>query len=423
MMSKRIFSLPEMHDFDLAGFESLINHPLFQKLHRRRQLGTSFLAYPGAQHSRFLHCLATLSLQCERNDIWIEHNFLGEPDSRDLAIASMLRDIGHGPYSHVSESLASVCHKTYGLQLLEQLRPAIESCQGNFTRIYQLLEHTDPLHKAFSHHPLGTDKLAYLFQDALHTHQSRCPTLGPLLHYVYWNQKSNQVCIDPDIVLEVCEIQQTYAHMYQRVYCHPDALIAQYFLQKITRLEIKQGHSINPDTILEMTDDELDGCLQRSSVPAVRLMHDRFATGQLPKKAVVIKPDSVTRIDSEEDSYCTETLADKDLQIFAGEHGINLQMLEHDIARRLSLDGNDLLVVPVFEAKRFRLPDIPIARPHATPKQTLRSFVPKHYESLEEMARNYQALLVCVPDSEHERLAQPHVADTVCNLLLKFALT
>ena len=46
--------------FDLV-FE-LIEHPLFQRLRRIRQLGLTHFVYPGANHSRFQHAIGAMHL-------------------------------------------------------------------------------------------------------------------------------------------------------------------------------------------------------------------------------------------------------------------------------------------------------------------------------------------------------------------------
>ena len=39
------------------GFKSLVSSPVLQKMNRIRQLGPTYLVYPGAVHTRFIHSL------------------------------------------------------------------------------------------------------------------------------------------------------------------------------------------------------------------------------------------------------------------------------------------------------------------------------------------------------------------------------
>jgi len=79
-------------------FQELVDTPEFQRLRRIRQLGFSYLVYPGANHTRFEHSLGVFHLSN-----YFEEK-LGE-DFELFQIASLLHDIGHGPLSHVSEGI------------------------------------------------------------------------------------------------------------------------------------------------------------------------------------------------------------------------------------------------------------------------------------------------------------------------------
>ena len=43
------------------GFKSLVSSPVLQKMNRIRQLGPTYLVYPGAVHTRFIHISKLLS--------------------------------------------------------------------------------------------------------------------------------------------------------------------------------------------------------------------------------------------------------------------------------------------------------------------------------------------------------------------------
>jgi|Deesub1362A_J573_1020465.scaffolds.fasta_scaffold00384_21 hypothetical protein len=79
-------------------FQELLDTPEIQRLRRIRQLGFSYLVYPGANHTRFEHSLGVFHLSS-----YFE-NRVGE-DAELLQIASLLHDVGHGPLSHVSEDV------------------------------------------------------------------------------------------------------------------------------------------------------------------------------------------------------------------------------------------------------------------------------------------------------------------------------
>ena len=100
----------EEDDIDMAAWE-LINTPDFQRLRRVKQLGVSEFVYPSATHSRFAHSVGVFRnarrlLQIINREIRIGRA-AGKFDlrrSRTAAFASLLHDIGHGPFSHAFES-------------------------------------------------------------------------------------------------------------------------------------------------------------------------------------------------------------------------------------------------------------------------------------------------------------------------------
>ncbi len=81
--------------------QRIIDTAVFQRQRRLRQLALASLVYPGAVHTRFDHSIGALHLArliCSK--------LLPQEDSRRLVrLAALLHDIGHGPFSHVSEPL------------------------------------------------------------------------------------------------------------------------------------------------------------------------------------------------------------------------------------------------------------------------------------------------------------------------------
>jgi HD superfamily phosphohydrolase len=85
----------------------LIDTPIFQRLRRIKQLAGAHLVYPSAQHSRFEHSLGAMHLA----GLAGEHLFsLNELDNyvQELRVASLLHDVGHGPFSHLSEEVVKM---------------------------------------------------------------------------------------------------------------------------------------------------------------------------------------------------------------------------------------------------------------------------------------------------------------------------
>ena len=75
-----------------------------------KQLGFSYLVYPGANHTRFEHSLGTMFLA----DVASRRFGLSDHDHTLVVAAALLHDIGHGPFSHASEPLMEIfLHRTH----------------------------------------------------------------------------------------------------------------------------------------------------------------------------------------------------------------------------------------------------------------------------------------------------------------------
>lgn len=111
--------MPEIRD-PIHGFINLskeemriIDTPIFQRLRRIHQLGTTYLLYPGAEHTRFSHSLGVMHVATLIFDNLIAKRKAQLQWSDDdiakyrqmLRLAALLHDVGHAPFSHVSDGL------------------------------------------------------------------------------------------------------------------------------------------------------------------------------------------------------------------------------------------------------------------------------------------------------------------------------
>jgi len=99
----------------------VIDHPVFQRLRRIRQLAGAHLVYPGAQHSRFEHSLGTMHIASQAATILKEKSYLGSDDLENLRLAALLHDIGHGPFSHLFEEVLQKRKKISHEQIGERI--------------------------------------------------------------------------------------------------------------------------------------------------------------------------------------------------------------------------------------------------------------------------------------------------------------
>ena len=85
--------------------KSVIDSYPMQRLRRLRQLAGSEFVYPGANHTRFEHCVGVMYLAGKVLENPNVSRLLGEEEGDMCRIAAILHDAGHGPFSHVFEQL------------------------------------------------------------------------------------------------------------------------------------------------------------------------------------------------------------------------------------------------------------------------------------------------------------------------------
>lgn len=107
-----------IHGFiEVSSLElKIIDSPPFQRLRNIKQLSTTYLVYPGAEHTRFGHSLGVMHLVTKAFDSALANfktaqgrplfdDILKEWYKQILRLIALTHDLGHAPFSHGSEAL------------------------------------------------------------------------------------------------------------------------------------------------------------------------------------------------------------------------------------------------------------------------------------------------------------------------------
>jgi uncharacterized protein len=98
----------------------LVDTPVFQRLRYVRQLGLTYLVYPGATHSRFEHALGAYHL-CRIAIALLREGGAAEVSDEECTIttiAALLHDVGHYPFSHALEEIGATHHEEVATSLV-----------------------------------------------------------------------------------------------------------------------------------------------------------------------------------------------------------------------------------------------------------------------------------------------------------------
>lgn len=148
----------------------LLEHPWIQRLRRIKQLGLSYLVYPGANHSRFEHTIGTVHLMRQAiASLRLKGHNITDEEAEAVTVAILLHDIGHGPFSHVLENtLVEIGHEKISSLLIADLNKQFDNRLELALAIFDNCYHKKFLHQLVSGQ-LDMDRLDYLARDSFFT--------------------------------------------------------------------------------------------------------------------------------------------------------------------------------------------------------------------------------------------------------------
>ena len=154
----------------------LIGTKEFQRLRRIRQLGTTYLVFHGAEHSRFSHSLGVYEIVRRI----IDDVFKGRPEwdesERLVALcAALLHDLGHGPFSHAFEVVFNTDHEQFTQRILlgdTEVNEVLRRVDEDFpNRVAQVIDnnYTNQQVVSLISSQIDADRMDYLQRDAYFT--------------------------------------------------------------------------------------------------------------------------------------------------------------------------------------------------------------------------------------------------------------
>ncbi|WP_028784156.1 HD domain-containing protein [Thalassobacillus devorans] len=216
----------------------LVGAPEFQRLRRVKQLGTSYLTFHGAEHSRFNHSLGVYEIVRR-----ILHNFEDrpnwDPNERLLCLcAALLHDLGHGPFSHSFEKVFKLDHEDFTQEILlgdTTINAILSKVENGFPeKVADVINKTYPnkLVVSLISSQIDADRMDYLQRDAYFTGVSYGHfDMERILRVM--RPMEDQVVIKESGMHAVEDYIMSRYQMYWQVYFHPVTRSAEVILSKI----------------------------------------------------------------------------------------------------------------------------------------------------------------------------------------------
>ncbi len=214
----------------------IIHHPFFQRLRRIRQLGMSYLVYPGATHTRFLHTLGSYHLTNTAISVLKEKNVrITGKESEAVRMAILLHDIGHGPFSHALEDLIvpNISHEQLSLAYMHYFN---RKYPGRLNLAIQVFtnEYQHKFLHALVSSQLDTDRLDYLKRDSFFTGVSEGVISTDRIIKML-NVVDDELVVDVKGLYSVEKFLIARRLMYWQVYLHKTVVSSEMLLRNIVK--------------------------------------------------------------------------------------------------------------------------------------------------------------------------------------------
>ena len=267
----------------------LLDTPEMQRLRHVRQLGTAYLVYPSANHTRFEHSLGVYHVAREA----LESLGITGLHRREVLAAALLHDVGHTPFSHnvedVIEEETGLAHDDVVDVLAGQVSDVLEDHDIDPVRVAELIKGEGRLGQLISGE-LDVDRMDYLVRDAHHTGVPYGTIdIGRLVNELRFVDGS--LALDEGNVQTAEALLIARALMHPTVYNHHVARISKAMLRRAVRGLIDAGTA--PDTIRRMNDHELIVAIAEDD--ATRDLGQRLLERRLYKRAVWAAPETIDR--------------------------------------------------------------------------------------------------------------------------------
>ncbi len=259
----------------------IVDTPEMQRLRYIKQLDTTHLVFPGASHSRFEHSLGSMHVTKELTAS------LYKGEKKEFSYVGLLHDIGHGPFSHLSEKLISgrlnKNHEKIGEEIIRnsEIKDIITDSGLSFEKVMSYFKDAENIDIVGG--PLGSDRIDYLMRDSYYT--------GVAYGIIDYERIKSRMVLYKDkvAILEsgisgVESLLISRYFMYNNVYFHHAKTISNEMLVRALELAL-DGKELDAEELSRMYDEQMIYRLSNSKLSAVNRLVGRYKNRDLFKRA------------------------------------------------------------------------------------------------------------------------------------------
>ncbi len=378
-------------DIELSNFEvNVMDMPQFQRIRRIKQLGLISLIYPGANHTRFEHCIGTMNLASKL----ATKLDLSQEEIDLVRISGLLHDIGHGPFSHVSEGVLSFPHEELTKYVIEKtsMHDLLDE-RFDTDKIIDIVNGKGYLGPIISGE-LDVDRMDYLLRDSHNT--------GVAYGVIDYERIISNLKLDDGLVLDIKGVQAAEGalvsryFMYPSVYQHHTTRIVNSMFRRALKREIDSG-KIKETDMYKYDDSDIISLFRKSDDEIVRDMISRLDNRIIPKRVKTIRldnfknPEKLYKISQETLRKAEEEIAE-DFNMDKNYVFINIAEYPRFDEMKTQVSVDERLyplteisnIIGALSKARFNIPDISIYVP-AEEKERFEKLKLNHYLDLPEV--------------------------------------
>ncbi len=243
------------HIYLSPGLKRVVATSQFQKLGGIRQLGPTYMVYPGATHTRLNHSLGVFSLAQKMIQTLISYDAaddLTDCGVRSFLCAALLHDLGHFPFAHSLKELPLASHESLTARTILEtsLASIIEhetgadpsmTAQIIYTETDDVTSKEVEIYRKILSGVLDPDKLDYLTRDA---YFCGVPYGVQDVDFIFSKLRFRReagLVVDEQGLHAVENVLFSKYLMYRTIYWHKTVRIATAMIKKALHSEISSG--------------------------------------------------------------------------------------------------------------------------------------------------------------------------------------